>query len=282
MASPLETTLLLTDQQCSVLHTVNAQAHKPKAYTAYGHRPAESGMTCLLGFNGEPPDPVTGHYLLGNGYRAFNPVLMRFNSPDSLSPFGEGGLNGYAYCLGDPVNRVDPTGHSSGGALTAKNIKKIMTFNQKKQLSTVIPNELVTRELKVSAIASISASPPSTLKNPIHAKPRGTQKRKIEKSSVQQPISVEHNSWTYSKLGAQFSKGGLTKSAQEKFDIFQNSIHHRGLSHIEAAQLAGDTNLKKLGSAKIHQYQIRLDQNERAIYSIDKKTVKILQVGGHT
>lgn len=111
MAYPLETTLLLTDQQCSVLHTVNAQAHKPMAYTAYGHRPAESGITCLLGFNGEPPDPLTGHYLLGNGYRAFNPVLMRFNSPDSLSPFGEGGLNGYAYCVGDPVNRVDPTGH---------------------------------------------------------------------------------------------------------------------------------------------------------------------------
>uniref|UniRef100_UPI00214B5855 RHS repeat-associated core domain-containing protein n=1 Tax=Pseudomonas sp. UMAB-08 TaxID=1365375 RepID=UPI00214B5855 len=61
--------------------------------------------------NGEPPDPVTGHYLLGNGYRAFNPVLMRFNSPDSLSPFGEGGLNGYAYCGGDPVNYRDPTGH---------------------------------------------------------------------------------------------------------------------------------------------------------------------------
>ncbi|KAG0373379.1 hypothetical protein BGX24_011777, partial [Mortierella sp. AD032] len=25
--------------------------------------------------------------------RAFNPVLMRFNSPDSSSPFGSGGLN---------------------------------------------------------------------------------------------------------------------------------------------------------------------------------------------
>ncbi len=54
---------------------------------------------------------MTGYYLLGNGYRAFNPVLMRFNSPDSLSPFGKGGLNAYAYCAGDPVNRVDPTGH---------------------------------------------------------------------------------------------------------------------------------------------------------------------------
>ncbi|AVI87072.1 conserved hypothetical protein [Pseudomonas syringae pv. tomato T1] len=63
------------------------------------------------GFNGELLDDITGHYLLGNGYRAYNPVLMRFNSPDSLSPFGEGGLNAYAYCAGDPVNRSDPSGH---------------------------------------------------------------------------------------------------------------------------------------------------------------------------
>ncbi|MGE8066689.1 RHS repeat-associated core domain-containing protein [Pseudomonas sp. NPDC089569] len=66
-----------------------------------------------MGFNGEVIDPLTGHYLLGNGHRAFNPVLMRFNSPDSLSPFGRGGLNPYAYCLGDPVNFSDPTGKIS-------------------------------------------------------------------------------------------------------------------------------------------------------------------------
>ena len=28
-----------------------------------------------------------------------------------MSPFGEGGLNPYAYCQGDPINRSDPTGH---------------------------------------------------------------------------------------------------------------------------------------------------------------------------
>jgi len=108
----VESTLLATDQQRSVLHTFTAdQQQHPIAYSPYGHRQAESGLTSLLGFNGERPDPVTGHYLLGNGYRAFNPVLMRFNSPDSWSPFGKGGLNAYAYCMGDPINFHDPSGH---------------------------------------------------------------------------------------------------------------------------------------------------------------------------
>lgn len=70
----------------------------------------------LPGFNGERCDPVSGSYHLGNGYRAYNPVLMRFNCPDSLSPFGEGGINPYAYCAGDPVNFTDPSGHMSAGA----------------------------------------------------------------------------------------------------------------------------------------------------------------------
>ncbi|MGN8278261.1 RHS repeat-associated core domain-containing protein [Pseudomonas sp. SMN5] len=106
----VKTTLLATDQQRSVLHALNKQMH-PLAYTPYGHRVPESGLLSLLGFNGERQDPVTGHYLLGNGYRAFNTALMRFNSPDSMSPFGKGGLNAYAYCAGDPINWTDTTGH---------------------------------------------------------------------------------------------------------------------------------------------------------------------------
>ncbi|KAA8693427.1 RHS protein [Pseudomonas cannabina] len=104
----LATLLIGSDRQHSVLHTVSANLPDPIAYTPYGHRQA---LHQLPGFNGERPDPLTGHYLLGNGYRAYNPVLMRFNSPDSLSPFGKGGINAYGYCAGDPVNRSDPTGH---------------------------------------------------------------------------------------------------------------------------------------------------------------------------
>jgi RHS repeat-associated protein len=107
-----KTILLATDQQHSVVNALDANGPHPIAYSPYGHRPAESALLSLLGFNGEPPDPLTGHYHLGNGYRQFNPVLMRFNRPDSSSPFKEGGMNAYAYCEGDPIGRRDPTGHS--------------------------------------------------------------------------------------------------------------------------------------------------------------------------
>ncbi|WP_336342073.1 RHS repeat-associated core domain-containing protein [Pseudomonas atacamensis] len=102
-----------TDQQQSVLATLGKEHLTDCAYSPYGHRPADGGLFSLAGFNGEQLDPVTGLYLLGNGYRAYSPTLMRFLSPDSMSPFGAGGLNAYSYCLGDPVNRVDPTGHVS-------------------------------------------------------------------------------------------------------------------------------------------------------------------------
>jgi len=86
--------------------------HRPRFnYSAYGLRGTHNQRVTLLGFNGELADSVAVYYLLGNGYRAFNPNLMRFNSPDSWSPFGDGGLNAYAYCGGDPINNTDPTGH---------------------------------------------------------------------------------------------------------------------------------------------------------------------------
>ena len=109
----LGSSLLATDKMRSVFDALQTNRQRTIAYSPYGHRPRESGLSSLLGFNGQRPDSETGHYLLGNGYRAFNPVLMRFNSPDSLSPFGEGGLNAYCYCGGDPTNRIDPTGFIS-------------------------------------------------------------------------------------------------------------------------------------------------------------------------
>lgn len=109
----LNSELLTTDQQRSVLQVTGPGGSVRQVYTAYGHRWVESGLGSLPGFNGEAVDRGTGHYLLGKGHRAFNPVLMRFNSPDRLSPFDWGGLNSYAYCKGDPVNFSDPTGRAA-------------------------------------------------------------------------------------------------------------------------------------------------------------------------
>ena len=109
-----KTILLATDQQRSVLSALDEHPPRSIAYTPYGHRTRENGLLSLLGFNGELPDPLTGCYHLGKGYRQFNPVLMRFNSPDSWSPFGKGGLNAYGYCGGEPVLRLDRNGHQWG------------------------------------------------------------------------------------------------------------------------------------------------------------------------
>ncbi|XDR22419.1 RHS repeat-associated core domain-containing protein [Pseudomonas putida] len=82
-----------------------------RVYLPYGFlRDREGALLC---FAAQPLDLLTGCYHLGNGYRAYNPVLMRFHAQDSHSPFGKGGLNAYAYCGGDPVNRHDPTGKVS-------------------------------------------------------------------------------------------------------------------------------------------------------------------------
>ena len=64
-----------------------------------------------ISYIGQRCSRVSGHYLLGNGYRGFNPVLRRFARQDSMSPFGAGGEHGFNYCGGNPVNQCDPSGH---------------------------------------------------------------------------------------------------------------------------------------------------------------------------
>ncbi|MFJ2448189.1 RHS repeat-associated core domain-containing protein [Pseudomonas sp. NPDC087626] len=105
-----QTILLATDSKNSVLVEVAGGRFNSIAYSVYGEQAGRQEINGRLGFNGELREVLLGWYLLGNGYRAYNPVLMRFHSPDSWSPFGAGGLNAYMYCV-DPLNFSDPTGH---------------------------------------------------------------------------------------------------------------------------------------------------------------------------
>jgi RHS repeat-associated protein len=167
-----KTILLATDQQRSVLSALDEHPPRSIAYTPYGHRPRENGLLSLLGFNGELPDPRTGCYHLGNGYRQFNPVLMRFICPDRFSPFGKGGLNAYAYCEGDPSNKVDPTGEfgqliNVAGMHKLVPLRKLAPTPKQSTFSSVARNVAPTAPSKKNAIATVNANVSEIPKNRI-------------------------------------------------------------------------------------------------------------------
>ncbi|NQD57720.1 RHS repeat-associated core domain-containing protein [Pseudomonas sp. CM25] len=107
LSSELHSELQALDKQASTAPGNNFEA---RTYSPYGFHLPRSAP--LLAFAGELCGALPRRYLLGNGQRAYDTGLMRFHSPDAVSPFGRGGLNAYAYCQGDPVNNVDCDGHS--------------------------------------------------------------------------------------------------------------------------------------------------------------------------
>ena len=80
-----------------------------RTYGAFGAHTPRPGVA-RTAYTGAVREADTGWYLLGE--RPFSDTLRRFIAPDPASPLGEGGINRYAYCGGDPINRVDRSGHS--------------------------------------------------------------------------------------------------------------------------------------------------------------------------
>lgn len=106
---PSQTSLLATDAQESTVNILS-ESQTTIAYAPYGNDSRPSASPLLSRFTGQSWLPSAIGYMLGNGHRLFNPGLMRFHSADSLSPFERGGINAYAYCMNDPINRSDPSG----------------------------------------------------------------------------------------------------------------------------------------------------------------------------
>ncbi|MFJ4375672.1 RHS repeat-associated core domain-containing protein [Pseudomonas japonica] len=102
--------LLAVDRHNTPVLEVNGRNTVVQRFSVYGWRSAGQEVACTLGFNGEYLERGRD-YVLGS-YRTYSPLSRRFHQPDSLSPFGVGGINAYAYCRGDPVNHIDPDGHS--------------------------------------------------------------------------------------------------------------------------------------------------------------------------
>lgn len=128
--------LLLVDGANTVSATVRGDHFFNEAFSAYGYSAISNGRP-MVGFNGQWRDPLTTAYPLGNGHRLYMPSLRRFSRADSLSPFGDGGINAYCYCSGDPVNRVDPTGQY-WGALLGRVINRLVSFLPGRMVNRVV------------------------------------------------------------------------------------------------------------------------------------------------
>ncbi len=156
--------LIGTNQTNSTLLAYDGNTQQVNFYSSFGNvNSVQNGQ--LPGFNGERPDPFTGVSHLGNGYRAYNPILMRFNCPDNQSPFGVGGINPYAYCENDPLNFTDPSGH---GIITFAIRELRFVFKVVKVLAKVIAktSRVITGVSQLGKISTLIAASYSAEQHP--------------------------------------------------------------------------------------------------------------------
>ncbi|MFK0090990.1 RHS repeat-associated core domain-containing protein [Pseudomonas sp. NPDC090592] len=248
------------------------------SYAPYGFDATRP--TKVLGFNGQPRDWVAGYYLLGAGYRAFSPALLRFNSPDSWSPFGEGGWNSYAYVSCDPVNFCDPTGHMKYSQKAPRQLVKRPDSLAVRPQKHNPPVESARSSSRSSSGTSSSTASPTPSTESLGISPL-SERYSSQSSVFSSTSSGQDLGWTLDKSNVNFKEFVLTKAEQKSFDSFQNAIHNDGVSPRDAAKRMGDANYKLL-QKKTNLYQIRLSGGKRVTFTIEDKRAIIRQVGGHT
>ncbi|MDR2525966.1 MAG: DNRLRE domain-containing protein, partial [Oscillospiraceae bacterium] len=108
--------LYLRNLQGDVVGITDAAGNTVGSYTydAWGNITAYSGAMAGINpirYRGYYQDPLTGWYFLNTRY--YNPSWRRFLNADALFIAGNDSINGsnmYAYCNGNPVMHIDPSG----------------------------------------------------------------------------------------------------------------------------------------------------------------------------
>nr|WP_314478108.1 RHS repeat-associated core domain-containing protein [uncultured Pseudomonas sp.] len=150
--------LLATDEMDSVLIASTPDGKQSNHnYTAFGYNDELPSGSAAMGFNGECILENMHLYLLGQGHRGFSTETGRFIAPDNAeSPFGRGGVNSFAYCLNDPLNRKDETGmwslfkprtwFRSNQEKISQRLERIKTINSTLETETSSLNALVKKK----------------------------------------------------------------------------------------------------------------------------------------
>lgn len=226
--------LIAANAASSIVHAAGATTYAP-----YGHFDLIRHGS-VLGFNGQAPDPVTRSYLLGNGKRVFSPSLMRFNSPDNLSPFGLGGMNAFAYCGGDPINFADPTGN-----IRHKNVPKRLQRNRPRPLErerprplaggeTDLPSMVVRPRINGEIVDGPASNPlSSSFQQP--ASSGATPTTPVLPTTMSGPFSFEERSYVTSVI--QFA--GADQVARPLIESFRGSGVVHGLVALIGRQSRG-------------------------------------------
>jgi RHS repeat-associated protein len=133
----------------------------PNVYDAYGAHTAR--LQARTAYAEAQREADTGWYLLGA--RLYSPTLRQFLAPDRVSPFDGGGINRYTYCGGDPINRVDPSGHTWrgwAGALwglaAATGAVRPMPFRAHTNDASSTPTTIATTVVAVTDTVSITSA----------------------------------------------------------------------------------------------------------------------------
>ena len=206
-------TLCLTDTNAEVVWQAD--------YDAFGNARIESGEEIFQPFR------LAGHYLdeeTGLHYSAaryYDPNLGRYLSMDPLFLEG-GGDNFYAYCNGDPINSIDPTGEFIFcailiGAAMGAAIGAGMEYYRQKQSGDELDGYKVAKAALIGgAIGAIGGGVGAAVEGAVAADAAGTV---LAKSALATMATAGFLSGAASSVAEQCAESALTDKAVPPLEI---------------------------------------------------------------